>query len=142
MKRNADGSYGETYQGRAIAVRKELSGGNNAWTARSGDLVRQDGTRQGAVDRIKQLIDAEDIDLPELDAFLKRMAERVRSVAARLNNRDVDAQFRLTSLRSDFDRFESMTRLTALHLEEGIAGLEARMQEAPEHKALEGSGLL
>jgi hypothetical protein len=76
---------------------------------------------------------------PEIEAILKRWAEEIKAVASRLNPTDPYAGIALSRLKDDLKRFERDFRRSAVHFEENLATLKARMQQAPEMPALQST---
>jgi hypothetical protein len=65
------------------------------------------------------------VNVPEVDALLKRWAEEVKAIALLLNVRDLDARIELENLSSNLTQFDRDVRLHAVAFEEKHADLGA-----------------
>lgn len=149
LSRQPDGSYSGTYKGHEFTVRKEeiterigptYTRTETVWIARSGTFEhRANGsrpTREEAVQGLIRELDMAAVNVPEVDALLKRWTEEIKAIVPLLNDRDTGARIQLQSLRGELASFEALARLKAVHFEESLAELKARMQQAPERAAI------
>jgi hypothetical protein len=144
LKRQSDGSYHGTYKGQTFRVWKEgteeLTRSGWRWAARSGRAEYQTllgGTRADAIKGICLQLDMAAIDVPEIDALLKRWAEEIQAIVPLLEERDGVARVQLESLSSQLTLFDQQMRGQAVRFEQKLAKLRARMQQAPATLVLE-----
>jgi hypothetical protein len=141
LKRNADGSYSGNYKGNDFTVRKEkvhehitptYVKTSIVWIARSGTFAhRSNSTRDEAVQGLLNEFDRAAVNVPEVDALLKRWAEEIKAIVPLLNERDISACSQLQLLKSNLAMLDGMVRAQAVLFEESLARLRASVQSEP-----------
>ena len=135
--------YHGTYKGHEFTVGKETVdtryGNETVWMARSGTFMHQSSGRHGsrfiAVDGLLRQLDMAALDVPEIDAVLKRWAEAIKTVTLHLDPKDINACLQLEALSMDLTYFDKKMRDETLRFEEKLAKLRARIQHPEEHTA-------
>jgi hypothetical protein len=149
LKRNADGSYSGSYEGIDYTVCKErqqygkpVPPSTLGWVAQGQKPNERFGgwgkTREEAVRALISAIDQDAVQVPELDALLKRWTEEIKRIVPLLSERDNDARFQLRLLRSDLATLDRLVRSQAVRFEEGLAELRSRVQSAPAQTQIAG----
>jgi hypothetical protein len=77
------------------------------------------------------------INVPEIDALLARWAADIKAIVERIPDTDMEARMRLESLRHDLDGMDDTVRIRAVHFEEKLERLKARMLTPAEPLALD-----
>jgi hypothetical protein len=135
LKKVAPGVYQGAHRGETIIARDESDG----WSARIAGKheARRQKTRREAVNAVVRTFDMAAIELPaEILAIQQRWANEIKAVAIGIGAGDLEAMMSLRSLRSRLETFETMFRLEAVMIEQGIKDLSDRARMADESAAI------
>ena len=143
--KTGDGGYRGEHKGQPFTVRKEevprehvrsvygtfsVEGHSYVWVARHETFEAHSSTREGAVRRLGQQLDEAALDLPELDALLKRWAERIKALVPYLDKRNLTVTDDMLALQHQMNWVDKAMRGYARRFEEELARLEAKVSVA------------